>query len=345
MFEDYIYVSGTSPMFVRHFENFSRDMMVRTSLGTGDLVVDIGSNDGTLLRFFAEAGCRTIGIDPARNIARRATESGIETISEFLSVKLAQRIRDMSGLATLVTANNVFAHVDDLAEFVSAARTLLAPDGLFAFEVSYLADVVDKVLFDTIYHEHLDYHSVKPLRCFFAMHGMELIEAIRVDVHGGSIRGVAQLAGGGHAISKSVESMIAQEERHGLDQVETFIQFAEQIDELKALLINLLGDLKAEGKRIAGYGAPAKATTLMHHFEIGPKTIDFIVDDSPFKQGLYSPGLHVPVLPPEAIYELEPDCLLVLAWNFAEPIMNKHSAYAEAGGQFIVPAPTIKVLN
>jgi len=307
------------------------------------LVVDVGSNDGTLLRFFAEAGCRTLGIDPACNVARLATESGIETIAEFLSVDLAQRIRDMHGLATLVTANNVFAHVDDLTEFVAATRTLLAPDGIFAFEVSYLANVVENVLFDTIYHEHLDYHSVKPLTRFFDRHGMELIEAIRVDSHGGSIRGIAQLAGGGRAVAKSVESMIALEERQGIDQVETFIQFARRIDALRDTLGGVLSNLKSDGKRIAGYGAPAKATTLMYHFELGPEIIDFIVDDSPFKQGLYSPGLHVPVLPPEAIYEQEPDCLLVLAWNFTEPIMNKHRGYAEAGGQFIIPAPTIKV--
>ena len=343
LFENYVYVSGTSPTFVRHFEGYSCDMIARANLGPGDLVVDIGSNDGTLLRFFAEAGCRTLGIDPARDIARRATEAGIETIAGVISVELARRIRDERGPAALVTANNVFAHVDDLTEFVAAARTLLAPDGLFAFEVSYLADMVEKVLFDTIYHEHLDYHSVKPLRRFFAMHGMELIEVIRVDAHGGSIRGVAQLAGGGCAAGRSVESMIALEERLGLDRGETFFRFAERIDALKDALSSVLGDLKTEGKRIAGYGAPAKATTLMYHFDLGPEIIDFIVDDSPFKQGLYSPGLHVPVLPPEAIYERRPDCLLVLAWNFAEPIMSKHRDYAEAGGRFIVPAPTIEI--
>lgn len=343
LFEDYVYVSGTSPVFVKHFEDYARDVEDRFRPASGSLVVDIGSNDGTLLRFFKEAGMTVLGIDPAREIARRASESGIETRADFFTPEAARDIRDEKGPAAVVTANNVFAHIDDLKGVTEGVRTLLAPDGVFVFEVSYLADVYEKTLFDTIYHEHLDYHSVKPLVAFFAANGMELIEAVRVDSHGGSLRGMAQPAGGGRPVGASVAELVELEETIGLDRAETWVAYAGRIEVLKAEMLSLLGRLKAEGKTIAGFGAPAKATTLMYHFGIGPEFIDFIVDDSPLKQGLFTPGMHIPVVPSESIYEKRPDCLIVLAWNFAQPIMGRHAAYRDGGGHFIVPLPTLEV--
>ena len=243
----------------------------------------------------------------------------------------------------MVGANNVFAHIDDLPAVVDGVRRLLQPDGVFAFEVSYLADVYTDTLFDTIYHEHLDYHSVKPLVRFFAANGMELIAAHRVPTHGGSLRGIAQVAGGPHPVDDSVQRRIAEEEELGIDRAETLRGFAEKIDRVRQELTTLFRDLKGEGKTIAGFGAPAKATTLMHHFGIGPEVIDFIVDDSPLKQGLYTPGLHIPVVGADAIDARKPDYLLILAWNFADPIMQKHAPYARAGGHFIVPLPEVAV--
>ncbi|MCB2101673.1 MAG: class I SAM-dependent methyltransferase [Rhodobacterales bacterium] len=343
LFRDYVYVSGTSPVFVKHFQDYAAQVARRFALADGGLAVDIGSNDGTLLKAFRDEGLRVLGVDPARDIAARATEQGVETLADFFTPALARRIRDERGPAAVVTANNVFAHADDLGAIADGVATLLAGGGVFVFEVSYLVDVFEKTLFDTIYHEHLAYHAVGPLRRFLAEHGLELIAAERVDSHGGSLRGMAQKAGGKRPVEASVAELIALESRLGLDRAETLKGFAARIDTVRDELTALLADLKAQGKTIAGFGAPAKATTLMHHFAIGPDVIDFIVDDSPLKQGLYTPGLHVPVLPSEALYLRRPDAVVILAWNFAQPIMRNHAAYAEAGGRFIVPLPHVEV--
>lgn len=343
LFGNYVYVSGTSPVFVAHFQSYADVMRRRLGLKDGDLVVDIGSNDGTLLRCFQSGGQRVLGIDPARDIARRATEAGIETLPTFFTPGLAKKISAERGKARLITANNVFAHVDDLAGIVEGVRQLLAPDGLFTFEVSYLADVYEKTLFDTIYHEHVDYHSVKPLIGFFERNGMELVDAERIESHGGSLRGFAQVAGGSHKVSPGVAALVAQEAAIGLDREETLLDYGRRIDDLGTRLGALLRRLKTEGKKIAGFGAPAKATTLMYHFGLGRETLDFIIDDSPLKQGLYSPGLHVPVLPASAIETHHPDYLLILAWNFAAPIMAKQQRFRDGGGHFIVPLPDLEV--
>ncbi|OFZ99939.1 MAG: SAM-dependent methyltransferase [Betaproteobacteria bacterium RIFCSPLOWO2_02_67_12] len=343
LYEDYVYVSGTSPAFVRHFAGYAEWLWSFAGPPAGALVVDVGSNDGTLLRAFREHGARVLGIDPARRIALEATRQGVETLPKFLTPALARELAVKRGPATIVTANNVFAHIDDLGAALDAVAVLLAPDGLLSFEVSYLLDVIEKTLFDTIYHEHLDYHALRPLLPFLRAHGFEPIEALRVEPHGGSIRVLAQRLGGTRAVGQSVGAALAQEERAGLHRIDTYTAFARRVDALGAELGRLLGELKAQGRRIAGFGAPAKATTLMHHFRIGPAQIEFIVDDSPLKQGLYSPGLHVPVLPPEAIIERRPDYLLLLAWNFARPIIEKHAAFRQRGGRFIVPLPRLEV--
>ena len=343
LFENYVYVSGTSPVFVKHFEDYARDVRTRFAPAPGSLVVDIGSNDGTLLRFFKDAGHAVLGIDPAKKIAEEATRAGIPTRAAFFTPAMAQALRAELGPASVITANNVFAHIDDLRGVVEGVRTLLAPGGVYVFEVSYLVDVFQHTLFDTIYHEHVAYHSVKPLVRFFRENGMELVEALRVPSHGGSLRGIAQLAGGPHPVGASVAAALRNEEQLGLDRPETFVQFGRNIEGLKQDLGRLLRDLKKQGKRIAAFGAPAKATTLMFHFEIGPDLVDFIADDSPLKQGLFSPGYHIPVLPAAALYEQKPDYVVILAWNFAGPIMKKHEAYRAAGGHFIVPIPTLAV--
>jgi len=349
LFENYVYVSGTSPVFVKHFEGYANTVAERYIGETANkLVVDIGSNDGTLLGKFKDLGLMVLGIDPARDIAAEASASGIETKTAFFTSMLAEEIRQSHGPAKVICANNVYAHADDLIDITRGIRALLAPDGVFVFEVSYLVDVFEKTLFDTIYHEHVAYHSVRPLKRFFAEQGMELIAADRISSHGGSLRGVVQLAGGPYNIEPSVNELILLEEGLGLNKTETLRQFAAKIDACKSQLIFLLEELKASGKTVAAFGAPAKATTLMYHFGIGPDIIDFIVDDSPLKQNMYSPGMHIPVLPSAAIYEKEPDAVVILAWNFAEPIMKNHAAYLEQGGEFLVPLPrfqSFKSLN
>lgn len=343
LFEEYVYVSGTSPVFVDHFRRYAADVIERLDIKHGDLVVDVGSNDGTLLRFFQAAGCSVLGIDPAKAIARTASESGIETLADFFTPALARDIRISQGPARVITANNVFAHVDDLRGVLDGVRALLSTDGVFIFEVSYLVDVYEKTLFDTIYHEHLSYHSVRPLVKFFAANEMELIDVVRVPSHGGSLRGFAQRAGAARGVQRSVQEMLELESDLRLELPATFKSFAATLDNLKQEVRRLLTRLKSEGAGIAGFGAPAKATTLLHHFQLGNDILDFIVDDSPLKQGLFTPGQHIPVLSPAVLDERHPDYLLLLAWNFAQPIMATHSNYTSRGGHFIVPLPQLTV--
>ena len=346
LFANYVYVSGTSPVFVKHFEECVYTVLRKYGSGEGGgLVVDIGSNDGTLLKQFQTRGMTALGVDPARDIAAKASAEGIETLPTFFNAALADEIRTERGAAQVVTANNVFAHADGLGDITDGIRILLAPDGVFVFEVSYLVDVFEKTLFDTIYHEHLAYHSVRPLVAFFAAHGMQLIAAERISSHGGSLRGVAQVAGGPRTVEPSVADLIALEKTLGLDRADTLNAFGARINAVKSELTARLHELKAAGKTIAGFGAPAKATTLMYHFGIGPDIVDFIVDDSPLKQGLYSSGMHIPVLPSLAIYSKKPDAVIILAWNFAEPIMRNHDKYLNQGGTFIVPLPKVKIFR
>ncbi len=343
LFLNYLYVSSTSPSFVEHFRLYAEDLMHRYMVKPGSLVVEIGSNDGILLRHFKKHAVRVLGVDPAVDIAQAATASGIETIPGFFTLEIARRIRKDHGGAAVVAANNVFAHADDLREIVKGVKHLLAADGIFVFEVSYLLDVYEKTLFDMTYHEHVSYHSVKPLSLFFQHEEMELIEAIRVPTHGGSLRGIAQLKGGPHQKQSSVEELLRREGAVKLDKAETFIQFGKNIAGLKHALKKLLLDLKSQGKRIAGFGAPAKLTTLMHHFEISADIVEFVVDDSPLKQNLYTPGYHIPVVPDSHMYQARPDYVLILAWNFAESIITKHKAFLQQGGHFIIPLPVLKI--
>jgi SAM-dependent methyltransferase len=349
LFRDYVYVSGTSPAFVSHFRAYANSAIQHAGLRPGDRVVEFGSNDGTLLRCFQDAGMKVLGIDPARAIAGRASASGIETVPEFFTLELAGRLA-ASGWdgARLVVGNNVFAHADDLHDITAAVARLLAPDGLFFFEVSYLRDVYEKTLFDTIYHEHLSYHTVGPLEVLLGRHGLKLIEALEVPTHGGSLRGVAAHGGGPFQQGRSVEERVEEEGRLRLGELETWRVFGERIQSRKREVGRVLAEKRAAGRRIAGFGAPAKATTLMFHFDLGPETLAYVVDDSPLKQGLFTPGHHIPVLPSSALYEdaTAADDVLVLAWNFAEPIMASHRRFLNGGGRsFIVPLPDLAVVG
>ena len=343
LFKNYVYVTGTSKVFVNHFEDYVAFVVGEYGPESGSLVIDIGSNDGTFLKAFSKAGFRVLGVDPACDIVAQANADGIETIAGFFSTDLAGSIRSKFGKASVISANNVFAHIDDLSGVLDGVRDLLVHDGIFVCEVSYLVDVIEQTLFDTIYHEHLAYHSVGPLIPFMKSHGMELIGATRSDTHGGSLRLVAQKAGGARAISSSVGKLVELEKKMGLDTIKTYLEFGKRIERLKVEFWDLLKRKKTEGCSIAAFGAPAKATTLMYHFRIGEDIIDFIVDDSPLKQGLYSPGMHIPVVSSKVMYEKKPDYVVILAWNFAVPIMEKHRAFAESGGQFIVPLPTLEI--
>jgi SAM-dependent methyltransferase len=344
LFRDYVYVSGTSAVFVNHFKGYAEAIAKDYLPSTDGFVVDIGSNDGTLLGFFKDLGANVLGIDPARDIATAATQNGIETWAEFFDVALAARILQERGPADIVTANNVFAHTDHLREFAEGVRNILADDGVFVFEVSYLGDVLNLKLFDTIYHEHLAYHALSPLVLFFQSLEMEVIAANRVSSHGGSLRCVVKKTGGNQPQRSSVQELLAWETQAGVTNIDRHHRFAAEIADLRTQITDQLHALKKDGKSIAGFGAPAKATTLMYYFGLNGEVIDFIADDSPLKQGLYTPGLHIPVLPADEIYVRQPDYLVLLAWNFAKPIINNHQKYSNGGGHFIIPIPELKIV-
>jgi SAM-dependent methyltransferase len=343
LFEDYVYVSGTSSANVAHFGRYANQVIEAAGLDAGDLVVEIGSNDGTMLRFFKDAGMRVLGIDPARDIAEQATAQGIETIADFFTAELARDIRAEYGPVKVVCANNVCAHIDQLEDAIRAAQILIEPNGTLVLQVSYLMDVYNKTLFDTMYHEHVDYHRVGPLRSFFDSLGMCLWETYHSSAQGGSLRCYVSMKERDDAIRPAVLEMEQQERDAGLDTPDTLRDFADRITRSGTELTSLLSGLKARGYSIAGYGAPAKATTLMYHFGLNRDIIDFIVEDNPLKQGLYTPGLHVPVVATKALYEQRPDYVVILAWNFADPIIGQHQQLAEQGTRFIVPLPALSV--
>jgi SAM-dependent methyltransferase len=345
LFSDYIYVSGTSPSFVAHFDAYAKAVWSMVAGAPDDLVVDIGSNDGTLLKSFRSLGARIRGVDPAQKIADAANQNGVPTIAAFFSSEIAARIIDAEGQARIITANNVCAHIDDLSSVVEDIVALLAPDGIFVFEVSYLMDVIEKTLFDTVYHEHLDYHALKPLVPFLHAHGLHLFHAERIPSHGGSIRVFAAPEASGRKESNELAALLAAEDAKGLSEPGVYADFSRKIRNAGNELSRLIMTARAEGRRIAGYGAPAKATTLMYQFGLKFEDLAYIVDDSPWKQGLYSPGLDIPVVPPTRLTEDPVDDLLILAWNFAEPIIENNRQFLHSGNRFIVPLPTLKVVS
>ncbi len=343
IYVEYIYETKSSLGLVDHFRSYANSVLDRIKPPPGALVVDLGSNDGTLLRPFKERGMTVLGVDPAREIAREATDSGVETLPEFFTAELSNRIRRECGAATIITANNIFANVDELGEFTDNIRSLLAPDGVFIFESYYLGDLIENMVFDFIYHEHLSSFSVTPLVSFFRLHGMELIDAHRVPTKGGSLRYTVQLAGGPRPVSTALGKLLAEEDRHGLGRIETFKAFSAKIDDAKEKLIALLAKLKREGKTMAGYGASATTTTLIYHFGLG-KYLDYLVDEYARKQNVLSPGLHLPVLAPLALIDRKTDYVVVMAWRYVEPILQKNRGYRDQGGRFIVPLPTLQVI-
>ncbi|HPM81130.1 MAG TPA: class I SAM-dependent methyltransferase [Candidatus Anammoximicrobium sp.] len=344
LFGQYSYFSGRSAGLVRHFQHYADNVIRKTAPSAGSLVVDIGSNDGCFLRSFQERGYRVLGIDPAENVARAANEAGIETLAEFFDGALAERLARDRGRAQVVAANNVFAHTDDMAGMADAVRTLLADDGVFVFEVSYLLDVIDHMLLGTVFHEHVCYHAVTPLDAFLRRHGLELIDAERVAIQGGSLIGTAQRLGGPRKTAPAVAELQALERRRALHDPSTLRAFSARIEAVRVGVSSLVQRLQDEGNTLAGFGAARGGTLLIYHFGLGP-ILRFIVDDSPDKQGLYSPGFHIPVLPTAALYEQQPEYAFILAWVHSKPIIQNHRRYLEAGGRFITCFPNIEIVT
>ena len=343
MFEHYVYVSSTSQTFVKHFENYKTAVLQNYSPSKNALIVDIGSNDGILLDFFKRDGFNVLGIDPATNLAMQANTMGIETINRFFTSKLVEEIVTNYGQASIVLANNVFAHIDDLSDVTKGIYNLLSDDGVFIFEVSYLKQVIENNLFDTIYHEHLSYHTLTPLLTFFNNHAMDIIDCEEIDTHGGSIRVTVQKKDGPYIRKTSVTKIIADECALGFNTINPINTLTDKITYLKKELTALVDTIKSSGANLIGYGAPAKATTLLYEFGLSDQ-LEYIIDDNPLKQGLYTPGSHIPVISPDVLMKGDlPSYMIVLAWNFANQIMEQHRYYLNQGGHFIVPLPNLKV--
>jgi len=345
LFRDYTYRTSVSLGLVEHFKRYARSVVESLGIPERSLVVEIGSNDGSLLKAFKSEGMRVQGVDPARNIAASATKDGVPTIPDFFTSRLAAMIKAEQGSAAVFCANNVFAHIDDMSDVVDGIRLLLADDGAFVFEVSYIVDMIDNMVFDTIYHEHVSHHALIPLETFFNRHDMTLFHVARTGTKGGSIRAFAQpKSTGKRPRSAELSALIAEEERRGITGPQIYRDWFNAIESRKRKVLNLLDHAIAEGKTVAAYGASTTTTTLLYHFEL-EKRVSFIVDDNPLKQGRFSPGAHIPVLPSSELGTKRPDIVVILAWIYAEPILKRNQAYLEAGGQFLVPLPEPQTID
>ena len=338
LFKDYLYLTGPSEPMKAHFAGLAEDLIQRFNPFPGGLVVDIGSNDGTLLKNFQKHNMVILGVEPADNIAECARSSGIETLNDFFSEEVAHKVCAERGQAKVILATNVFAHVHDLEDFLRGISCLLADDGIFVIEVPYLIDMLSNIEFDTIYHEHLSYFAVRPLVTLFSRFSIGIVEIERICVHGGSIRIYVQKSADSLS-SSSVNELLKLEREAKLDSLDTYRKFAEGAAQVRKDLLSLLKALKAQGARIAGYGAAAKGNTLLNYCKIGTDILDYITDTTPFKQGRYTPGMHIPVLPESRFHQAPPDYALLLAWNYADEILRKEERYRQEGGKFIVPIP------
>jgi len=343
LFTTYSYAAGHSAANIAHFEEAANHQVEKFGLPKGSKILDIASNDGTLLKAFKKLGMEVLGIDPAQNLTSEANAAGIPTLTDFFTAAKAEDMKKEYGVFDVVTANNVFAHVPDLEDFARGVKIILAPNGVSSFEVSYFVDVCDKALFDTIYHEHSSYHTLAPLIPFFKKLRMEFFDVEHLPNHGGSVRVYVRHEGAG---VRSIDGGEADRLTALLFPEKTIEQkveaLKEKISHLREELSEKLHALKMEGKAIAGYGAPAKATTLLYTFGIDNSVIDFVVEDAPLKQGTYMPGLAIPILPSSAIAERHPDALLVLAWNFAESIIENNPGFK---GVWIVPLPELRMIQ
>jgi SAM-dependent methyltransferase len=343
MFKDYLYVSAASDTLRDHFDDLSRTLTERHGLGPDDLVIDVGCNDASLLGSFAGLGIRTLGVDPAENLAELAKQSGIERYVGFFGDDTAGEIVERWGQAALITATNTFPHIPDLEGFLNGIEIALEPGGRFVVEAHYLVDLLDQLAFDTVYHEHVSYWALGPMCHLFESQGLQVVDAERLPLHHGQLRVTVQRCGEG-TVGRSVGEILEMEAARGIDRLKTWQAFAERVLTIKRDLLRTLNELKAEGRQLAGYGAPAKGSTLLEFLEIGPELLDFIADRSTLKQGRYTPGSHIPIVPPVRLLTDRPDYVLLLAWNFVDEIMEQQREYWETGGRFILPVPDVRVL-
>ncbi|QQG46213.1 MAG: class I SAM-dependent methyltransferase [Candidatus Niyogibacteria bacterium] len=341
LFRDYVYNTATNNALKANFKNLVDLVVSKFGLKEGDFALDIGSNDGTLLSYYLPYGIKILGVDPS-SATDLALAQNIPTIVDFFSHDLSKKIAVERGHAKIITATNVFAHVADIHDFMSGTKELMAPAGVFVSENGYLLDLIEKLQYDSIYHEHLRYYSIKPLAILFDEFGMEIFDVERISSHGGSIR-VFAARKGDYEIQPSVKQLMDLEESAGLYKESTFIDFADKVRQNKFEIQKFITEQKSAGKKIAGIGAPAKGNTLLNYCRLGPDIIDHLAEKSELKIGLFSPGMHIPVVDETRLFSEQPDFALLLSWNLADELIPKIRAKGYKG-KFIIPNPEVIIV-
>lgn len=344
IYRNYLYRTSISLGLADHFRGLSSAVIERLGLRSPDLVVEFGSNDGTLLGFFKEAGLRVQGIDPAKQIAGEATARGIPTRADFFNPAIAEMIRRDLGPAKALLANNAMANIDDLGEILTGVKALMAPGGAFVFETQYALDVFEKTLLDVIYHEHISTFSVQPVARSMARYGLALFDAERIPTKGGSLRLWVQHDNGPRPVSPRVAELIALEQKAGLYDLAYHRRFGDKIADIKSRLHNQIDAIRANGGSVGAYGTSVGCAALIHQFELEQR-LDLLFDDTPFKSRIDGPGYDLPVYTADGVMAQKPAAIVILAWRYAEPIMRKHQAYLAQGGTFIIPLPDMKIVS
>lgn len=345
IFTEYAYFSSYADSWLQHAKNYTDMMVERFGINGKSFVVELASNDGYLLQYFAEKGIPVLGVEPAANVAKVAIEKGIPTLVEFFGEKLAEDLVSKGKQADLVLGNNVLAQVPGLNDFVQGMKILLKPQGIITMEFPHLVRLMEENQFDTIYHEHFSYFSFIAVEKIFAAHQLTIFDVEELPTHGGSLRIHARHAEDGtRPVTDRAKELKRREEAAGLMRMGTYSAFSEQVKETKRKLLEFLIRAKREGKTVCGYGAPGKGNTLLNFCGIRTDFLDYTVDRNPYKHGKFTPGTHIPIFSPERIRQTRPDYLFILPWNFKDEIMKQMSYIREWGGQFIVPIPEVKVL-
>lgn len=345
IFGDYAYFSSYSDSWLKHADNYCAKMKSRFDLCKESFVIEIASNDGYLLQYFVQRKVPVLGIEPAANVAEVAVEKGVPTLVKFFGTQLAEELVREGRSADLVLGNNVLAQVPDLNDFVEGLKVLLKPEGVLTLEFPHLLKLIEHNEFDTIYHEHFSYFSMLTTVRLMEAHGLKVFDVEELPSHGGSLRVFAcRVEAKTHLVEPSVARVIADEEQAGLGTIEGYKNFAQQVKETKLALLDFLLKAAREGKSIAGYGAPGKSATLLHYCGIGKDLIEYTVDRSPYKQGRFLPGTHIPIYHPDRIRETKPDYVVIFPWNLQNEIMQQLRYIREWGGQFVVPIPKATIL-
>jgi SAM-dependent methyltransferase len=344
IFGDYAYFSSYSDSWLKHAERYCNKMAERFDLNERSSVIEVASNDGYLLQYFVRRGVPAVGIEPAANVAKVAVEKGVPTLVQFFGVQLAEQLAGEGRCADLVLGNNVLAQVPDLNDFVEGLRILLKPEGVLTLEFPHLLKLIDLNEFDTIYHEHFSYFSMLTTAQILKAHGLKAFDVEELATHGGSLRVYACRSDARtHAAESSVARLIAAEEHTGLTSAAGYERFAARVKRTKWALVEFLLKAAREGKSVAGYGAPGKSATLLHYCGIGKDLIEYTVDRSPYKQGRFLPGNHIPIHDPARIRETQPDYVLILPWNLKDEIMKQMEFIRKWGGKFVVPIPNLTI--